>query len=128
MNIYRQCVFCKKEIIGRKSDALYCADKCKRRAFYLKNHAQEKEKSLRNYYEIKKPQILPKRKHCKLCNREFINLGNASYCSFLCSSKVRRQKTNKNCKKYNDKIYYGSYAQAHRALLDLNNYLKTMEG
>lgn len=126
--IIMQCNFCQKEIIDRYKNALYCSDKCKSRAFYLKNNKQEKEKSLRNYYENKKPQKPPVGKHCKLCGNEFTNLGNYSYCSSLCGLKVRRARMNENCKKHNSRIYYGSYADAHRLMIELSNYLKTMEG
>lgn len=120
------CVFCKKEIIGRYKNAIYCSDKCKRRAFYLKNRNQQIEQSLINYYLVLRPMRLTKKRICKHCGSEFVNLGNGLYCA-TCRPVVSKIRTRRNMRNYQSKLHYGAYWQAHRAMRELDMLLKTTE-
>lgn len=121
-----ECVFCKEKIISRYKNAIYCSDKCKRRAFYLKNREQQLKQSLTKYYLVVKPMRKTKKRTCKECGVEFVNLGNGLYC-VACRPVVSKIRTRRNMRDYQSKLHYGAYWQAHRAMRELNTFLKTTE-
>lgn len=53
-----KCLYCGKEIVGRRSDSKYCSTKCSSRLrcknYYYRYHDKQKKRVLENYYKYKK--------------------------------------------------------------------------
>jgi hypothetical protein len=100
--VKRVCIICNKSFDFWHSKAKTCGKECSKiygkqlkRLYKINNPEKSKQSSRNSYYKKNKPQTI---KLCKICNKEFICIGNKKTCSNICRYENIRLNGNRNSK------------------------------